>query len=81
MALDYYRPNVSGLSLYAESLARGLAARGHSITILTHRHRADLPREERDGGVRVLRAPVLASKALAAAPDRKAAKKAKKKRS
>jgi len=60
MALDYYRPNVSGLSLYAESLARGLAARGHSITILTHRHRADLPREERDGGVRVLRAPVLA---------------------
>jgi glycosyltransferase involved in cell wall biosynthesis len=59
MALDYYRPNVSGLSLYVERLAEALAARGHAITVLTHRHCPDLPAEEADGLVRVVRAPVL----------------------
>jgi len=59
MALDYYKPNLSGLSLYAERLAEGLSERGHAVTILTHRHRKDLPREERQGKIRVLRAPVL----------------------
>jgi glycosyltransferase involved in cell wall biosynthesis len=60
MALDYYRPNVSGLSLYVERLSGALARRGHRVTVLTHRHRPDLPREENDGGVRVVRAPVAA---------------------
>jgi glycosyltransferase involved in cell wall biosynthesis len=60
MVLDYYRPNVSGLSITVERLAHGLSERGHTVTVLTHRHRADLPREEKDGPVRVLRAPVLA---------------------
>jgi glycosyltransferase involved in cell wall biosynthesis len=59
MALDYYRPNVSGLSLYVEHLARELAARAHEVTVLTHRHLPDLPAEERQGSVRVLREPVL----------------------
>lgn len=59
MALDYYRPNVSGLSLYVERLAAGLAARGHEVTVLTHQHQRDLPESEADGAVRVLRAPVL----------------------
>jgi glycosyltransferase involved in cell wall biosynthesis len=61
MALDYYRPNVSGLSLYVEHLTEALAAKGHTITVLTHRHRQDLPAEEGDGLglVRVVRAPVL----------------------
>lgn len=60
MALDYYRPNISGLTLYVESLAKGLAGRGHDVTILTHAHTAGLPPDETDGGVRVVRAPVLA---------------------
>jgi len=60
MALDYYRPNVSGLSLYVERLSGELARRGHAVTVLTHRHRDDLPREERDDGVRIVRAPVAA---------------------
>ena len=59
MALDYYRPNVSGLSLYVERLAEGLSARGHEVTVLTHRHARGLPLEEA-GPVRVVRAPVLA---------------------
>jgi glycosyltransferase involved in cell wall biosynthesis len=60
MALDYYRPNVSGLTLYVQHLAEGLAARGHDVSVLTHRHLPDLPAEARENGVRVLRAPVSA---------------------
>jgi glycosyltransferase involved in cell wall biosynthesis len=60
MALDYYLPHVSGLSLTVERLALGLSDRGHAVTVLTHQHRKDLPREEREGPVRVVRAPVLA---------------------
>jgi glycosyltransferase involved in cell wall biosynthesis len=60
MALDYYRPNISGLTLYVESLAKGLAARGNAVTVLTHAHAANLPPEENDAGVRVIRSPVLA---------------------
>ncbi|MEO8189166.1 MAG: glycosyltransferase family 4 protein [Acidobacteriota bacterium] len=58
MALDYYRPNVSGLSVYAERLARGLAARDHAVTVVTHRHAPASAAEETDAGVRVVRAPV-----------------------
>ncbi len=60
MALDYYRPNVSGLTLYVEHLAEGLAARGHAVSVLTHRHLRDLPAESEEKGVRVLRAAVAA---------------------
>ncbi|MEP6802453.1 MAG: glycosyltransferase family 4 protein [Acidobacteriota bacterium] len=59
MALDYYRPNVSGLSVYAERLAGGLAARGHGVTVVTHRHVPSLAPEETEGGVRILRTPVM----------------------
>jgi glycosyltransferase involved in cell wall biosynthesis len=60
MALDYYKPNVSGLSLYVERLAGALARRGHAVTVLTHRHRKDLPAEEQEDGIRIVRAPVAA---------------------
>ncbi len=59
IVLTYYRPHTSGLTIYAERLARGLAARGHQVTILTSRYRRDLPTEEVLNGVRVVRAPVL----------------------
>lgn len=60
MVLDYYRPNISGLSLYVERLSGALAERGHAVTVLTHRHLPALPAEEWEGRVRVLREPVLA---------------------
>ena len=60
MALDYYRPHVSGLTLYVEHLAEGLAKRGHSVRVLTHRHLPELPLESEEYGVRVVRAPVAA---------------------
>ncbi len=45
--LTYYRPHVSGLTIYVERLARELAARGHEVTVLTSHYAAHLPREER----------------------------------
>jgi glycosyltransferase involved in cell wall biosynthesis len=60
IALTYYRPHVSGLTIYAERLARGLARRGHRVTVLTSRFAANLaPREVADG-VEIVRVPVLA---------------------
>jgi glycosyltransferase involved in cell wall biosynthesis len=56
--LTYYRPHVSGLTIYVERLARALAARGHRVTILTSRYAPTLPREERLDGVRIVRVPV-----------------------
>ncbi len=59
--LTYYRPHTSGLTIYAERLARGLAARGHTVTVLTsHTHvPRSHPQETMENGVRVVRAPVL----------------------
>lgn len=58
IALTYYRPHVSGLTIYAERLARGLAARGHQVTVLTSRFAAALPSREKRDGVHVIRVPV-----------------------
>jgi len=57
--LTYYRPHTSGLTIYAERLAKALAKRGHEVTVLTSQFEKDLPREEWMDGVRVVRLPVL----------------------
>jgi glycosyltransferase involved in cell wall biosynthesis len=58
VALTYYRPHVSGLTIYVERLAAGLAARGHEVTVLASRHEPGLARASVTDGVRVVRAPV-----------------------
>ncbi len=60
IGLTYYRPHISGLTIYAERLARGLAARGHRVTVLTSRYHPRLEARERMDGVDVLRVPVAA---------------------
>ena len=60
IALTYYRPHVSGLTIYAERLARGLARRGHRVTVLTSRYAAHLAPREAADGVDIVRVPVLA---------------------
>lgn len=60
VALTYYRPHVSGLTVYAERLAHGLVRRGHAITVLTSRFHPALPARERLDGVDVVRVPVSA---------------------
>jgi glycosyltransferase involved in cell wall biosynthesis len=56
--LTYYRPHTSGLTIYAERLARALAHRGHQVTVMTTQYDASLPRQEEMDGVRVIRVPV-----------------------
>lgn len=60
IALTYYRPHVSGLTVYAERLARGLARRGHRVTVLTSRFAPELAGREVADGVEVVRVPVAA---------------------
>ncbi len=59
IVLTYYRPNISGLTIYAELLAKALVMRGHQVTVLTSRHEKNLPLLELDDQVRIVRAPVL----------------------
>jgi glycosyltransferase involved in cell wall biosynthesis len=56
--LTYYRPHTSGLTIYAERLARALAERGHQLTVFTTQYQKDLLLEEVQDGVRILRVPV-----------------------
>lgn len=60
IVLTYYRPHISGLTIYAERIARALANRGHQVTVLTSQFDPRLAREEMCDGVRVIRVPVLA---------------------
>ena len=57
--LTYYRPHTSGLTIYAERLARAFAKRGHQVTVMTTQYDKSLPREEMMDGVRVIRVPVV----------------------
>jgi glycosyltransferase involved in cell wall biosynthesis len=57
MSLTYYRPNVSGLTIYVERLAAKLVEHGHSVTVLTAQHDATLPVKEVIDGVTVVRVP------------------------
>ncbi len=56
--LTYYRPHVSGLTIYVERLADALAERGHQVTVLTSQYERHLPRLEDLDGVHVVRVPV-----------------------
>ena len=58
-ALAYYRPHVSGLTIYVQRLAEAMARRGHQVTVIASRHRPDLPLIEVIDGVKVVRVPVV----------------------
>jgi glycosyltransferase involved in cell wall biosynthesis len=57
-ALTYYRPHISGLTIYTERLAKALADRGHEVTVLTSQFDPQTPLDERHNGVRIVRVPV-----------------------
>ncbi len=56
--LTYYRPHTSGLTIYAERLARAFAKRGHEVTVMTTQYDKSLPREETLDGLKIIRVPV-----------------------
>jgi glycosyltransferase involved in cell wall biosynthesis len=59
IVLTYYRPHISGLTIYVERLARALVQRGHRVTVLTSHYEKGLPMREILDGVMVIRHPVL----------------------
>jgi glycosyltransferase involved in cell wall biosynthesis len=58
IALTYYHPHKSGLTIYVKRLARALAARKHQVTVLTSQYDPSLPLTETLQGVSVIRLPV-----------------------
>lgn len=57
VTLTYYHPHWTGLTVVARRLAEGLAARGHTVTVLASQHQRELPRREEINGVQVQRVP------------------------
>ncbi len=67
IALLYYVPHRTGLTLHVQRIAEALAARGHQVTVLTARYDPSLPRDEQViNGVRVIRlwAPIQISRGM-----------------
>jgi len=59
IGLTYYRPHTSGLTIYAERMARAFARRGHEVTILTSQDDDSLARLDCLDGITVVRVPPL----------------------
>jgi glycosyltransferase involved in cell wall biosynthesis len=55
LAVPDFEPSVGGTNRHAALLARGLAARGHDVVVVTRRRQRSWPKEEVLGSVRVRR--------------------------
>lgn len=66
IALLYYVPHRTGLTIHVEQVAEELVRRGHEVTVLTARYNMDLPRDEVVNGVRLVRlwAPIRISRGM-----------------
>jgi len=56
LGISYYYPNISGLTLYAQRLAEGLAGDGYDVEVLTSRHLKTLQSREFKNNVVIRRA-------------------------
>ena len=56
--LTYYRPHISGLTMYVQRMAEALVELGHSVTVLTSQYDRRLARAEVVRGVKIRRVPV-----------------------
>jgi glycosyltransferase involved in cell wall biosynthesis len=56
--LTYYRPHISGLTIYVERLSKALANQGHEVTVFTSQYDRDLPLSEEQDGLAIRRVPV-----------------------
>ncbi len=56
ISLTYYTPYLSGLTVYARSIAEGLAHKGHRVTVLSMQNTKNLPNRETLNGVYIVRA-------------------------
>ncbi len=70
IALQYYVPHRTGLTLHVQRVAEALVRRGHRVTVLTARYTDGLERDEVINGVRVIRlwAPIHVSRGMIMPP-------------
>lgn len=68
IALQYYLPHRTGYSIHVQRVAEALVQRGHDVTVVTARHKSELPRDETVNGVRLVRlwAPIRISRGMIA---------------
>jgi glycosyltransferase involved in cell wall biosynthesis len=59
VTISYYYPNISGLTIYVNVLAKELMKRGHDVLVLTSKHKKTLPSDEVIDSVKVKRNFVL----------------------
>ncbi len=59
MQTTYYHPHTSGLTLYFKKIAEEYVKNGHSVKVLTLKHKSGLPTREKICGVEVIRSPIL----------------------
>lgn len=66
IALLYYVPHRTGLTLHVQRIAEELVRRGHEVTVLSARYSNDLPRDKWVNGVRQVRlwAPIRMSRGM-----------------
>jgi glycosyltransferase involved in cell wall biosynthesis len=57
LVTETFAPEIGGGERQAALLARGLQRRGHTVTVLTRRSRAESPAEAVEAGVRIVRIP------------------------
>ena len=58
---ELYPPYIGGIEIVVESLLRALAPRGYDFLVVTSHDTLDLPDEEEQGGVRIVRLPLRAA--------------------
>lgn len=56
--LTYYRPHISGLTIYVERLSKALARQGHEVVVFTSQYENNLKLQEFQDGVQIIRVPV-----------------------
>ena len=56
--LTYYRPHISGLTIYVERLSKALVRMGNQVTVFTSQYDSTLPESESRDGVSIVRVPV-----------------------
>ncbi|MCL4384366.1 glycosyltransferase family 4 protein [Patescibacteria group bacterium] len=58
ISCTYFAPNISGVTIYAQELAKAMAARDWQVTVLTSRYLRNLPAVEEKGGIKIKRSAV-----------------------
>ena len=59
ISCTYYLPNISGVTVYVDILAKKFSKAGHKVAILSSRHKNNLKKEEEKAGIKIFRSEKL----------------------